>query len=231
MSTGNLKRHDVFVTSKLATADQGYENAKRAVQASLQRLGLEYIDLYLIHWPGTAKLDPADPQNALNRRESWRALEEMLEQGHIRAIGVSNYLERHLVEMKTYAKHMPAVNQFELHPAYVPEATISFCEAQGIFVQAYSSLGEGKLLASDFLERHPRFTEIAKGHNVSVARVLLKWALQHNWGVIPKSVRRERILDNFDMDSFALSAEEMAFLDTFHLHETFKTCWDPETIR
>ncbi len=230
MKSHGLKRENIFVTSKLAPVDQGYEKAIAAVEASLKRLDLEYIDLYLIHWPGTAKLDPSDPQNDANRRESWRGLEECVKRGYVKSIGVSNYMLRHLQEMLEYAQIMPAVNQFELHPAYVPEPEIKFCEEHKIFIQTYASLAEGVLIDTAFLQRNPEFTSIAKKHGCTVAQMLLKWPLQRSWGIIPKSVKPERIIENAQLFSFTLDESDLNFLNTFHLKESFKKCWNPVSI-
>lgn len=226
----NLQRKDIFVTSKLATKDQGYENTIAAVKSSLKRLDLEYIDLYLIHWPGTAGLAPDDPQNVVNRQQSWRALEDLKESGVLKAIGVSNYLKHHLEDMKASARMMPAVNQFELHPAHVPHEVIEFCSQHDIFIQTYASLGEGRLLNAEFLAKYPDFNRIAEKHNVSVPQVLLNWAVAHGWGVIPKSVHADRIRSNFALYEFKLDSEDMLYLDNFHKQESFKTCWDPAIV-
>ena len=226
----NFRRQEIFVTSKLAPVDQGYEKAIAAVELSLKKLNLEYIDLYLIHWPGTAKLDPSDPQNAVNRRESWRGLEECVRRGLVRSIGVSNFLVKHLQEMLEYATIMPAVNQFELHPAYVPVEVVQFCEEHKIFVQTYASLAEGVLIDEGFLQRNPKFTAIARKHNCTVAQLLLKWPLQRGWGIIPKSVKPERIVENAQLFHFTLDEGDMNFLNNFHQKESFKKCWNPESI-
>lgn len=225
-----LARDQIFVTSKLAPVDQGYEKAIAAVELSLKKLNLDYIDLYLIHWPGTSKLDPSDPQNAQNRRESWRGLEECVRRGYVRSIGVSNYMLKHMKEMLDYAQIMPAANQFELHPAYVPDEEIQFCEQHGIFVQTYASLAEGVLLENDFLIRYPEFKSIAQKHGCTVAQVLLKWPLQRGWGIIPKSVKPQRIVENAQLFNSPLDESDMSFLNNFHLKRSFKKCWNPENI-
>jgi diketogulonate reductase-like aldo/keto reductase len=225
-----LKRHEIFITSKLAPVDQGYEKAIAAVELSLKKLDLKYIDLYLIHWPGTSKLEPSDPQNAANRRESWRGLEECVKRGYVKSIGVSNYLVKHLQEMLHYTKVMPAVNQFELHPAYVPEEEIKFCKEHKIFVQTYASLAEGLLMEEAFLQRNPEFCSIAKKHHCTLPQILLKWPLQRGWGIIPKSVKRGRIVENAQLFHFTLDEDDLIFLNNFHLKEAFKKCWNPESI-
>lgn len=215
---------------RVAPADQGYENTLKAVDASLKKLDIEYIDLYLIHWPGTAKLDPTDPQNAVNRRESWRALEESVHNGKVKSIGVSNYNFKHLKELKEYATIQPAVHQFELHPAYFPKDLIDFCENEGIFIQTYASLGEGALLEQDFLDQNPLFTELANKYKCTVAQMLLKWPLQHGWGIIPKSINSARIHENIDLVDFEIEDNDMLLLDKFHEQVSFKKCWNSEAV-
>ncbi|KAG0227770.1 hypothetical protein BGX31_006848 [Mortierella sp. GBA43] len=170
-----LTRQDIFLTSKLAPKDQGYDACFQAVQESLRNLQVDYIDLYLIHWPGTAKLKLPDPQNAINRTESWRALEDLYHAKKLRAIGVSNYTLKHLTELverphqsqphdpsleisstaappETWIQHartmvIPHVHQFELHPRLYQRDLVDYCQHHRIQVQAYSSLGEGRLIA------------------------------------------------------------------------------------
>ena len=214
----------------LAPVDQGYKKTLKAVDESLNQLDLEYIDLYLIHWPGTAKLDPSDPQNASNRKESWMALEETLMKGKIRSIVVSNYNLKHLKEMKEYSRITPAVNQFELHPACVPKDIIDYCESEGIFVQTYASLAEGNLLNPEFLNQNPEFLQMAHKYNCTVAQLLLKWPLQRGWGIIPKSINSARIKENIDLYHFEISQKDMSTLNNFHEKVSFKKCWNPDSV-
>lgn len=214
----------------IAPADQGYEKALKAVEASLNKLNLGYIDLYLIHWPGTAKLDPSDPKNFSNRRESWRALEECVRSGKIKSIGVSNYSLRHLKEMEEYAGIKPAVHQFEIHPAHIERDVIEYCEDAGILVQAYASLAEGALLDPAFLNSHPEFVNLAQKYQCTLAQLLLKWPLQRGWGIIPKSVNPLRIKENISLDHFEISSDDMKILDTFDEQISFKKCWDSSSV-
>ena len=230
ISSGKVSRSDIFVISKLQTADQGYGSAKKAIEASRQKLNLEYIDCYLIHWPGASGLDPSDPRNKEMRAGSWRALEEALDAGFLRSIGVSNYMHSHLAEMEVYAKVMPMVNQIELHPLYYPEDTIEYCQRRGIFVQAYSSLGRGKLLEETFLAAHPKISEMARLHGKEPSQVYLKWALQHSFGILPKSISASRVQSNIDLFDFELGAAEMQYLDALHFLEEQKICWDPRPV-
>lgn len=225
-----IGREDVFVTSKLQTADQGYEAASKAIDVSLGRLDLEYIDLYLVHWPGAAGHDPNDPENLAKRTGSWKALEEALQQGKVRAIGVSNYTVRHLQEMEQYAQTMPMVNQIELHPLYYPSDVISYCQDKGILVQAYSSLGRGQLLEAAFLDRHEPIKVMAATHKVTTGQIFLKWALQHGFGILPKSSSPGRVHENAQVFHFTLTDAEMDYLDAIHVKETRKICWDPQIV-
>lgn len=225
-----LARAEVFVTSKLQTLDQGYENAQAAIDRSLTRLGLEYIDMYLIHWPGASGMEPSDPHNRQARQGSWRALEEALAAGKLRAIGVSNYMENHLLEMHEYARTLPMVNQIELHPLYVPEETIKVCHQMGVHVQAYSSLGRGKLIEDVFLTQHQEILQMAKTHGKSPSQVYLRWALQHGYSILPKSITPERIQSNCQVFDFDLTNAEMEYLDRLHQTEERKVCWDPKAV-
>lgn len=225
-----LSRADIFVTSKLQTLDQGYENAQAAIDRSLERLKLGYIDMYLIHWPGASGMEPTDPRNRQARQGSWRALEEALVAGKLRAIGVSNYLENHIREMREYAHTLPMVNQIELHPLYVPDATITACHQMGVHVQAYSSLGRGKLIEDSFLAHHQEVIQMANAHGKSPSQVYLRWALQHGFSILPKSVTPERIRSNSEVFDFSLTDREMGYLDRLHRTEEQKVCWDPKIV-
>jgi diketogulonate reductase-like aldo/keto reductase len=203
-----IARADTFVTTKLWNDDQGYDRALKAFDASLERLGLDYVDLYLIHWPVAGK-----------RLESWRALERLYEDKRARAIGVSNFLVPHLEQLLAKAKVVPAVNQIELHPFLQRQDTCALCAREGIVVEAYSPLTRGKKLG------HPVLEEVAKKTKRSPAQVLLRWGVQHGFVVLPKSTRAERIQENGRLFDFSLSAEAMKRLDA--LEEGLATGWDP----
>jgi diketogulonate reductase-like aldo/keto reductase len=203
-----VPRADLFVTTKLWNDDQGYDSALRAFDASLGRLALDYVDLYLIHWPVAGK-----------RKESWRALERIFEEKRARAIGVSNFLVPHLEELLKDAKVVPAVDQIELHPFLQHKETVQLCAAKGIVVEAYSPLTHGQRMG------HPVVVEVAKSVGRSPAQVLLRWGIQHGLVVLPKSVREERIAENIGLFDFTLDTDAMKKLDG--LEEGLATGWDP----
>ena len=205
---GGVAREDLFVTTKLWNADQGYDPALRAFDASLKRLGLDYVDLYLIHWPVAGK-----------RIDSWRALERIHEEGRARSIGVSNFLVPHLEELLGVAKHAPAVNQIELTPFLQRRDTRALCAKHGIVVEAYSPLTHGRRLD------HPVVKEVARRVGRSVAQVLLRWGLQQGLVVLPKSTRPARIAENGALFDFSLGDGAMSQLDA--LEEGLVTGWDP----
>ena len=207
-SSSEVPREEVFVTTKLWNADQGYDAALRAFDASLTRLAVDYVDLYLIHWPVPGK-----------RKDSWRALETLFESKRARAIGVSNFLVPHLEELLGVAKVVPAVNQIELHPFLQHRDTRAFCKKHGIVVEAYSPLTHGMRLD------HPVVVDVAKRVGRSPAQVLLRWGLQHGLVVLPKSTKEERIRENGALFDFALDEGNMAALDA--LEEGLATGWDP----
>ncbi len=206
-----LSREKAFVTTKLWNNDHGYESTLRACEGSLRRLGLAYLDLYLIHWP-VQRL----------RKESWAAMVKLLNDGKSRAIGVSNYTKRHLEELLQSTDIVPAVNQVEFNPFLYQRELLNFCRKQGVQVEAYSPLTRGERLD------HPRVLEIASRCEKTPAQVLIRWGLQHSLVVIPKSVRKEKILENCGAFDFTLSNQEMEVLDS--LNENYRTCWHPTNI-
>jgi diketogulonate reductase-like aldo/keto reductase len=208
IKASRVPRDQVFVTTKLWNDDQGYDAALRALDKSLGRLGLDYVDLYLIHWPVAGK-----------RGESWRALERAFEDKRARAIGVSNYLVPHLRELLAAAKVAPHVNQIELTPFLQRRETRALCAEHRIVVEAYSPLTRGERFD------HPVVRAAAKATGRSPAQVLLRWGIQHGHVVLPKSVRRERIAENAALFDFTLDAETMRALDG--LEENLVTGWDP----
>ncbi|MDF9839900.1 MULTISPECIES: aldo/keto reductase [unclassified Paenibacillus] len=196
LAENGLQREELFITSKAWNADLGYEETLAAYEASLERLGLDYLDLYLIHWPVKNKY-----------KEAWRALETLYKAGRVKAIGVSNFQIHHLEDLLKDAEIRPAVNQVELHPYLSQQALRSYCREQGIQIEAWSPLMQGGLLDQ------PELQSIAARTGKSVAQVILRWDLQHGIVTIPKSTKELRIKENAALFDFELSAEEMAVID------------------
>lgn len=215
-----VKREELFITTKLWNTDQGYDNTLQAIDTSLEKLGLTYVDLYLIHWP------TADDKGVVSinkREETWKAMEEIYKSGKAKAIGVSNYTIRHLEEMKNYAKITPMVNQVEFHPFLYQEELLNYCKQNNIQLEAYRPLTKGKKLNNKTIK------EIANKYNKTDAQILLRWSLQHGCVAIPKSVHKERIEENINIFDFELSAEDMEKLDS--LNENLHLCWDPTNLK
>ena len=205
----SVPREQIFVTTKLWNDDHGYDSALRALDASLGRLGLDYVDLYLIHWPVPGR-----------RGDSWRALERAFADGKARAIGVSNYLVPHLRELLGEAKVVPHVDQIELTPFLQRRDTVELCRQHGIVVEAYSPLTRGQRLSD------PTIGAIARAIGRTPAQVLLRWGIQKGHVVLPKSIRRERIAENAALFDFTLDAAAMGKLD--ELEAGLATGWDPD---
>uniref|UniRef100_A0A069DSG9 Putative aldo-keto reductase n=1 Tax=Panstrongylus megistus TaxID=65343 RepID=A0A069DSG9_9HEMI len=221
----NLKRTDIFVTSKLAPKDQGSDLVYDAVVRSLNHLGFSYLDLYLIHWPGVHGVDISSKENKKLRKESWKGLEDLYKAGKLKAIGVSNYTARHFQEVLAHATVRPAVNQVEYHIYYRhPEDLYKICSESGTLLQAYSSLGGNGI--KDVLA-DATVKKIADELSVQPAQILLRWSLQTGFGVIPKSVNPERIKSNIDLD-FLLSDEQLKALNSIQHRQKFS--WNPDTI-
>lgn len=210
-----LPRDEVFVTTKLWPTDHGFEKAQAAARASLERLGLSYIDLYLIHWPRADR-----PQDRL---DSWRALEKLRREGVCRAIGVSNYTVRHLEELRASSDVDPAVDQVEFHPFVFDPELLDYCTRRGIRIEAWAPLTRG-LRFDD-----PVVRAVAEGHGRTPAQVLVRWGLEHGAIEIPKSVHRERIEENARVFDFELSTAEVARLDALRGGGRVGA-WDPADI-
>ncbi|MFW0769557.1 aldo/keto reductase [Arthrobacter koreensis] len=195
---GHVVREDLFVTSKVWNTDHGYESTLRAFDVSLQKLGFDYLDLYLIHWPC--------PERGLFV-ETYKALEKLYAEGRIRAIGVSNFNREHLEELLDGTSVVPSVNQVELHPWLAQRELRAFQKANGIRTVAWSPLGRGALLEDPLVRR------IASDTGRSLAQVVLRWHVQSGHTVIPKASSEERIAENLDIFSFELDAGQMAALD------------------
>ncbi len=206
-----VPRRDLFVTTKLWNSDQGYDSTLRACEASLKRLGLDYLDLYLVHFPVPDV-----------RKESWRAMETLLEKGKCRAIGVSNFTIRHLEELIGESHVIPSVNQVEFHPFLYQKELLEYCQMKGIQVEAYSPLARGERL------KHPRIDSLTEKYVKTPAQLMIRWGLQHGLVVIPKSTREERIRENSQVFDFDISDDDMRSLDS--LNEDLRLNWDPTNV-
>jgi diketogulonate reductase-like aldo/keto reductase len=210
----NIARDDIFVTTKLWNADQGYDKTLRAFDESMERLGLDCLDLYLIHWPL--------PMHG-KFQDSWKAIEKMYADKRVRAIGVSNFKPHHLEQLLETADIVPAVNQIELHPHFQQRETREFCKKYGIEVEAYSPLKRG----GDVLEE-PTVKALAAAHGKTPAQIVLRWHIQEDLIVIPKSVTPERIAGNIDIFGFELSTDEMQQMRTLDRNDRHLP--DPDTF-
>lgn len=204
-----VNREDLFITTKVYNDDQGYAETHQSFKESLERLQLDYVDLYLIHWPITEKY-----------HDTWRAMEEIYASGKAKAIGISNFHPQHIEDLLTTAKVKPMINQIELHPSLNQKELVAFCKNLDIAVTAYSPLGHGNVFENEVLQ------EIGKKHNKSVAQVILRWDIQNGITVIPKSVSKERIVANLDVFDFELSSDDMAKIDALNTGERVNK--DPE---
>lgn len=196
VAASGIDRTQLFITTKLWNDAQGYEATIEALDASLGRLGMDYVDLYLVHWP---KPDLTS--------DTWRAMEELYAAGTARAIGISNFFTHHLDQLLEVATVTPAINQIEFHPNLQSPKLVDYCTARGIVIEAWSPLKRGRVLDDPGLE------SIAKSHGVTTAQVVLRWMLQRSIVTIPKSVTPARIANNADLYGFSLSPEEIAIID------------------
>ncbi|MEW2074477.1 aldo/keto reductase [Streptomyces sp. NPDC012403] len=214
LAKSGVPREDLFVTTKLWNSDQGYDSTLRAFDTSLSKLGLEYVDLYLIHWPTPARDRYVD---------TYKAFEKLLSDGRVRSIGVSNFLPEHLDRLIAETSVVPAVNQIELHPHLQQNAAREYHAEQGIATEAWSPLGSGK----GILEI-PAIVAIAQKHGRTPAQVVLRWHLQLGNVVIPKSVTPSRIEENIDVFGFSLDAEDLAAISA--LNEDRRIGSDPAEV-
>ena len=205
-----IRREDIFVTTKVWNSDQGYDETLRAFEASLSRLGFDYVDLYLVHWPVKGKY-----------KDTWRALERLYKEGYARAIGVSNFHIHHLEDLLSSCEVKPAVNQVECHPLLTQTELRKFCREQNIAFQAWAPIMKGQL---DL----PVLTELAAKYGKTPAQIVLRWDLQSDILTIPKSIRPERIRENANIFDFELSDEDMARIDALNQNSRFGA--DPDNF-
>ncbi|MCM3727252.1 aldo/keto reductase [Neobacillus cucumis] len=206
-----ISREDLFVTSKVWNSDLGYEATLEAYETSLKKLGLDYLDLYLIHWPVEGKY-----------KEAWRALETLYKEGRVKAIGVSNFQVHHLENLMKEAEIKPMINQVEFHPRLTQKEIQTFCQEHGIQMEAWSPLMQGELLDQ------PVIKEIANKYNKSTAQVILRWDLQNGIVTIPKSTKEHRIIENAAIFDFELTKAEMEQIDD--LNQNHRVGPDPDNF-
>lgn len=202
-----VPREEMFVTTKLWNSQQTYEQTRQALEKSIEKLGLDYLDLYLIHWPNPKPLRENDAWKTRNA-EVWRAMEDLYQEGKIRAIGVSNFLPHHLDALLETATIVPAVNQVRLAPGVYQDQVVAYCREKGILLEAWGPFGQGELFDSKQVQ------EIAANHGKSVAQIALAWSLAEGFLPLPKSVTTSRIQANLDCFGIELSHEERETLKT-----------------
>jgi diketogulonate reductase-like aldo/keto reductase len=207
-----VSRNQIFVTTKLWNEDQGYDSAFEAFENSLESLDTNYIDLYLLHWPVTGK-----------RIESWKALEKIAASGRCHAIGVSNFTIPHLEELLENCKITPAINQVEFNPFLYQKDLWDYCRTNNITLEAYTPLSRGKKLD------HPVLRDLSGRYHKTPAQIILRWFIEHEIIVIPKSSNKKRIIENSQIFDFTISQQDMKKLDS--LNEGFRVAWDPSTIK
>lgn len=222
IKAAGVDRKELFITSKLWNTDRGYEATKVAFQKTLDRLGLDYLDLYLIHWPANEKQFGAEA--AKINAETWRAMEELYHAGKIRAIGLSNFMPHHVKKLLETATVKPMVDQIEVHPGWTHADEIKELQAMDIIVEAWGPLGgQGATVLTN-----PTMQEIATAHNKSTAQVSLRWVLQQGILPLPKSVHVDRMKQNMDIFDFELSPTEMATISA--LPNLGGQCKDPDDV-
>jgi len=206
-----IKREDIFITTKLWNEEQRKDNQYNAFEASLERLGVDYVDLYLIHWPVKGKYV-----------ESWKILERIYKEGRARAVGVSNFHVHHLEDVFAVSDLVPAVNQVECHPELTQVELVKYCQSKGIAWEPWSPLGAGTLFNNETIKN------IGAKYNKSIAQVILRWGLQLDYINIPKSVNKNRIIENSQIFDFELAQSDMEAI--FALNINRRTGGDPETF-
>lgn len=199
-----IDRKDLFVVSKVWNSDQGYETTLKAYDDSLKRLDLDYLDLFLVHWPVAGKY-----------KDTWRAMEKIYAEGRVKAIGVSNFLQHHLEDLLATAEVVPMVNQMEFHPYLIQQDLLDFCNKNTIQYEAWSPMMQGRIFDM------PEFKELAKKYGKTAAQIVLRWDLQKGVITIPKSSKKERIVANADIFDFELEMADVQLLDAMHRNQRF----------
>ncbi|UTA70063.1 aldo/keto reductase [Emticicia sp. 21SJ11W-3] len=211
VNQSGINRNELFITTKVNNDEQGYEKTLRAFDASLQKMNLDYVDLYMVHWP-----------IKLTRKFTWKALERLYHEGRVKAIGVANYLIPFLDELSIEATVMPAVNQVEFSPYLFQEELLNYCREKNIQLQAYSPLVRGQRM------NDPKLLSVAQKYNKTPAQIILRWAMQLGISTIPKSANPERLKENFDVFDFEINQEDISFICSFN--ENLRIVDDPMAL-
>ncbi|KAM6989684.1 glyoxal reductase-like [Tautogolabrus adspersus] len=214
-----VPRSDLWVTNKLWPEDYGYESAKKAFEKSCSQMGVEYLDIYMLHWPGG--MQPGHSNRSL-RAIAWHALEELYEEGLCRSIGVSNFMIHHLEELKQDCTVVPHVNQVEYHPFQQPRELMEYCRQEGIAFQGYCPLAKGQALSD------PAIIQLAQKYGRTPAQVCIRWSIQNGAITIPKSTKRERVVENCQVFDFQLEDKDMEAMKM--LHDGRHVAWDPTNV-
>ncbi|WP_435624106.1 aldo/keto reductase [Flagellimonas sp.] len=200
----SVNREDIFVVSKVWNSDQGFESTLKAFDKSLERLDLDYLDLYLIHWPKEGLY-----------KDTWKALEKLYKEKRVKAIGVSNFLQHHLEDVMNDSEVVPMVNQMEFHPYLVQQDLLNFCQEKGIQYEAWSPMMQGHIFGMD------EFKKLAEKYGKTIAQIVLRWDLQKGVVTIPKSVKKERIISNSEIFDFELEEGDIQLLDAMDRGKRF----------
>ncbi|MCM1349173.1 MAG: aldo/keto reductase [Firmicutes bacterium] len=219
IAQSGIPREELFVTSKVWNTERGYDSTLRAFDKSCSDLGLDYLDLYLIHWPAVE--NQFSDWKEINAA-TWKAMVELYKQGRIRSIGVSNFMPHHLEALMADAELMPMVNQIEFHPGFMQKQCVDFCEKNSILVEAWSPLGRGRVLNNELL------LSLADKYGKTVAQICIRWALQHGVLPLPKSITPSRIKENIEVSDFEISKDDMLKID--NMSQCGESGLDPDTI-
>ncbi|ULT59845.1 aldo/keto reductase [Neobacillus drentensis] len=211
LKESGVSREELFITTKVWNSDQRNDSVEEAFETSLRKLGLDYVDLYLIHWPVKEKY-----------KDTWKVLEKLYKEKRVRAIGVSNFNIHHLEDLMSVAEIKPMVNQVELHPLHSQPELRGYCKQQQIQIEAWAPLGQGRLLD------HPGLQEIASAHHKSIAQVILRWDIQNEIVTIPKSIRESRIKENANIFDFTLSESDIEKINALNENQRFGA--DPDNF-
>lgn len=203
-----VAREELFITSKVWNTMRGEEKCLQAFDETMEKLGLDYLDLYLVHWPANELYN--DNWKELNA-STWRGMEKILASGRVKSIGVSNFMPEHLDALLETAQVVPAVNQLEFHPGYMQKAALENSRAHGLVIEAWSPIGRGSLL------KNPLLVKLAEKYGKSPAQICIRWCLQHDTIALPKSTNEGRMMENISVEDFEISAEDMAEIDAMPL--------------